>query len=70
MSLGDYWYRFRQWVESQSRIGYTLYGVVVAVLVSVIVQLLVFDDLRLGTVVGVALGIGIVNYTMGQPSSQ
>lgn len=62
--------RSNQWAEGLSRVEYALLGAVVAVLVSVAVQLLFFDEFRVGTVVGLALGISFMNYAMGKPSSR
>lgn len=70
MAPRDLLRRFNQWTEGLSRVGYALQGVVVAILVSIAVQLLFFDEFQVGTVVGAALGIGIMNYAMGKPSSR
>ena len=68
MGLRDPLRRFNQWTEDLSRVGYAVLGAVVAILVSVVVQLLFFDKFRVGTVVGLAIGISVVNYAMGKPS--
>ena len=70
MGLRDPLRRFNQWTEGLSRVGYAILGAVVAILVSVAVQLLFFDEFRVGTVVGLAIGISVVNYAMGKPSSR
>ena len=69
MGLRDLLRRFNQWTEELSRVGYALLGAVVAIVVSVAVQLLFFDEFRVGTVVGLAIGISIMNYVMWKPSS-
>lgn len=67
MGVRDWWRRFNQWAENLSRIGYALFAVLVASLVAGATSFLLSGEIVVSSVIGAAIGLGLVSYVWGPP---
>jgi hypothetical protein len=67
MDLRGRWRRFNQWAENLSRIGYALFAALAGALAAAATSFLLSGGISVSSVIGAAIGIGIVSYVMGPP---